>query len=86
MHDTILFNKISEAVRQICTANNIRKVNKLAVIVNHKSHVDEHNLFEYLQDAQRDLIGLWTEIKVEHEDIQDQTAILHSIQGEKGEA
>lgn len=85
MHDTILLNKISSAVKEVCAANNIKKVNKLAVVVNHRSHVDERNLHEHLQNAEASLIGLWTEIKVEREDIQEQTAILHSIQGEKGE-
>jgi len=85
MHDTILLNKISEAVKQICATNDIRKVNKLSVVVNHRSHVDEHNLYEHLQYADEGLIGLWTELKIEREDIQDQTAILHSIQGEKTE-
>jgi len=85
MHDTILLNKISDAVSQVCEANNFKKVNKIAVVVNHRSHVDEHNLYEHLQNADGDLIGLWTEIKIEREDIQDQTAILHSIQGEKGD-
>ena len=85
MHDTILLNKISNAVSQVCEANNFKKVNKIAVVVNHRSHVNEHNLYEHLQNADGDLIGLWTEIKIEREDIQDQTAILHSIQGEKGD-
>jgi Zn finger protein HypA/HybF involved in hydrogenase expression len=85
MHDTILLNKISEAVKQVCEVSNIKKVNTLAVVVNHKSHVNEHNLYEHLQNAEGDLIGLWTEIKIEREDIQDQTAILHSLKGEKGE-
>jgi Zn finger protein HypA/HybF involved in hydrogenase expression len=85
MHDTILLNKISEAVRQVCAANKIKKVKKLAVVVNHRSHVDENNLYEHLQYVGGDLIGAWTKIKVEREDIMDQTAILHSIQGEQSE-
>ena len=85
MHDTILLNKISEAVSQVCEASNIKKVNRLAVVVNHGSHVDEHSLYEHLQNTRGELIGEWTEIKLEREDIQHQTAILHSIQGEKGE-
>ena len=85
MHDTILLNKISEAVRQVCEASNIIKVNRLAVVVNHRSHVNNRNLYEHLHCEHGDLIGLWTEIKIEKEDIQEQTAILHSIQGEKSE-
>ena len=85
MHDTILLNKISEAVKQVCAANKIKKVNRLAVVVNHRSHVDENNLYEHLQYAGGDLVVIWTKIKVEREDIMDQTAILHSIQGEQSE-
>jgi Zn finger protein HypA/HybF involved in hydrogenase expression len=85
MHDTILLNKISDAVKKVCEASNIKKVNRLAVVVNHRSHVDEQNLYEHLRCDHGDLIGIGTEIKIEREDIQDQTAILHSIQGEKGE-
>jgi Zn finger protein HypA/HybF involved in hydrogenase expression len=85
MHDTILLNKISEAVKQVCTANKIKRINRLAVVVNYNSHVDENNLLEHLRYVDGDLIGTWTKIKVEREDIQDQTAILHSIQGEKSE-
>ena len=85
MHDTILLSKISEAVKKVCEASNIKKVNKLAVVVNHRSHVDEHNLYEHLRYDHGDLIEIGTEIKIEREDIQDQTAILYSIQGEKGE-
>ncbi len=85
MHDTILLSKISGAVKQVCTANNIKKVNKLAVVVNYRSQVDKDILYEHLQYTNKNLIGLWTEIKVELEDIQDQTAILHSIEGEKAE-
>lgn len=85
MHDTILLNKISEAVKQVCKANNIKRVSRLAVVVNHKSHVDENNLFEHLQYAGENLIGEWTKIKIEREDILEQTAILHNIQGEESE-
>ena len=85
MHDTILLSKISESVKDACTANKIKKVNTLTVIVNHKSHVNENNLYEHLQYANGDLIGNWTKINIEKEDINDQTAILKSIQGEESE-
>jgi len=47
MHDTILLNKISEAVKQVCAMNNIKKINTLDIVVNHRSHVNENNLFEH---------------------------------------
>ena len=85
MHDTILLSKISESIKEACTANIIKKVNTLTIVVNHKSHVNENNLYEHLKDMNADLIGIWTKVNIEKEDIQDQTAILKSIQGEQGE-
>jgi Zn finger protein HypA/HybF involved in hydrogenase expression len=85
MHDTILLSKISESIKEACTANKIKKVNTLTIVVNHKSHVNENNLYEHLKDINADLIGIWTKVNIEKGDIQDQTAILKSIQGEQGE-
>ena len=85
MHDSILLSKISESIKEVCEANKIKKVKTLTVIVNHKSHVNENNLYEHLKDINADLIGMWTKVKIEKEDIQDQTAILKSIQGEQSE-
>lgn len=85
MHDTILLSKISKQLKEICISNNINKVNTFTVIVNHRSHVNEDNLYEYLHYADGNLVGEWTKINVQREDIQDQTAILESIQGEQSE-
>lgn len=83
MHDTILLSKISEELINICAANNINKVKSFTVIVNHRSHVHSENLYDHLQHTCKDLVGEWTKINVQREDIQDQTAILKSIQGEQ---
>lgn len=85
MHDTILLSKISQELKNICTANNINKIKSLTVIVNNRSHVNSGNLYEHLQYANGDLVGEWTEINVHREEIQEQTAIVKSIQGEQGE-
>jgi Zn finger protein HypA/HybF involved in hydrogenase expression len=85
VHDTILLNKISNAVTQVCTANKIKRINRLAVVVNHRSHVNEKNLYEQLRAVSGDLVGEWTELKIERDDLEDQIAILHSIQGEQSE-
>ena len=85
MHDTILLSKISDSVKEACTANKIKKVNTLTVVVNHTSHVNANNLYDHLQYANGDLVGMWTKVNIEKEDIQDQTAILKSIQGEESE-
>ncbi|RII35340.1 hypothetical protein D2A34_09035 [Clostridium chromiireducens] len=83
MHDTILLSKISQELKKICAANNINKVNTFTVIVNHRSHVNEDNLYEHLKYEDCDLIGEWTKINVRREDMQDQIAILKNIQGEQ---
>lgn len=83
MHDTILLNKISEAVKETCINNNIKKVNNLTIVVGCGSHVNEENLYEHLQAESKDLIGEWTKIILNKEDIPNQTAILHSIKGEQ---
>lgn len=85
MHDTILLSKISEELKNICATNNINKVKTFTVIVNHRSHVNEENLYEHLKNFDSNLVGKWTKINVQREDIQDQTAILKSIQGEQNE-
>lgn len=83
MHDTILLSKISEELKNICKNNNIYKVKTFTVIVNHRSHINEDNLYEHLRNANEKLVGEWTEINVERKDIQDQIALLKSIQGEQ---
>jgi Zn finger protein HypA/HybF involved in hydrogenase expression len=85
MHDTILLNKISEAVTKVCAASKIKKVKKLAIVVSNTSHVNENNLYDHLQYMNGDLVGDWTELRVQKDDILEQTAILHSIQGEQEE-
>lgn len=83
MHDTMLLHKIDEQVQQLCIANHIQKINRLSVTVNHRSHVNEHNLLEHFKNTDSHLIGGWTKVIVNRDDIQDQTAILDSIEGEK---
>lgn len=83
MHDTILLRKISDVLMETCKVNNIKKVNKLTVVVNHKSHVNENNLSQHLELANKGLVGKWTKVYVTKDNILEQTAILHSIQGEE---
>jgi hypothetical protein len=85
MHDTILLSKISQGLKEICKTNNIKKIDELVIFVSYKSHVNEDNLYEYLKYEGDDLIGIWTKIKIKRDDIPDQTAIIHSIQGVQGE-
>lgn len=82
MHDTFLLNKISKSLKEICRLNMIKRLNYLSVIVNHNSHVNEENLLEHLQLHNKKIIGKDLVIEVQKQDIEDQTAIIQSIQGE----
>lgn len=85
MHDTFLFQRISEKLNEICRENNISRVRKLDVTVNLDSHVNTINLFQYLSSYNSCLIGDWCEIDVKKHAIEKQTAIIETIEGEKGE-
>ncbi len=83
MHDTLLIKKISEEVNELSKMNELIKVTKLVVTVNHKSHVNEGNLYDHLHHMSKRRFGPWTQIQVVRDDIQDQVAILQSLEGEK---
>lgn len=82
MHDTFLLTKISKSLKDICIQSNIEKIDELTVVVNYNSHVNEKNLKECLIENNRELVSDNLKITVQREDIEDQTAIIHSIQGE----
>ncbi|MDF2677781.1 MAG: hypothetical protein K0Q97_2108 [Bacillota bacterium] len=82
MHDTYLINKISKSLNEICTKSNICKITQLTIVVNHSSHVNEKNLQEHLIENNKDLLANEFKVIVQREDIENQTAIIHSIQGE----
>lgn len=83
MHDMFLIKKISDEVIQLCKINRLNKVTKLVVTVNHRSHVNEENLTKQLLHLSRQIFGPWTIVQVLRDDIQDQIAILQTIEGEK---
>lgn len=82
MHDTFLLSKISKSLNVICEQSKIRKIDRLTVIVSQNSHVNEENLREHLEQNNANLLGNDFRIKVKRDDLEDQTAIIHSIQGE----
>lgn len=82
MHNTHLLEKISKSLQEVCTNHNIKKIKNLVLTVNANSHVNDETLYDHLQNHNPDVIGEWTQIKVEEGDLPDQTAILHSIEGE----
>lgn len=82
MHDTFLLKGISDNLIILCNTNNITKVRKLHIITNLNSHISRNNLYEHLKEQNRDLIGEWTDILVEREEIENLTAVIESIEGD----
>lgn len=82
MHDTFLLNNISKLLGEICEQSKILKIDWLTILVNHNSHVNEENLREHLLLNNANLLNSNFKIKVKREDIEEQTAIIQSIQGE----
>lgn len=82
MHDTFLLKGISDNLIILCNTNNITKVRKLHIITNLNSHINRNNLYEHLKEQNRDLIGEWTDILVEREEIENLTAVIESIEGD----
>ena len=82
MHDTFLLNNISKLLGEICEQSKILKIDWLTIVVNHNSHVNEENLREHLLLNNANLLNSNFKIKVKRENIEEQTAIIQSIQGE----
>lgn len=85
MHDTILLNKISDSLSELCRSHNIARVKRLCLIVDKKSHINSLNLYEHLQSYNKDLIGEWSKIEVESDSLDTQIAIIHRIEGDTTE-
>jgi regulator of replication initiation timing len=83
MKDTYLIKKISEEVQVLCDMNNLKKLTKLVVTVNYKSNINEEHLRKQLHHMNKKTFGPWTQIQVLRDDIQERTAILHTVEGEK---
>ncbi|MCC5911745.1 MAG: hypothetical protein JJT76_15080 [Clostridiaceae bacterium] len=82
MHDTYLLNKITQSLKGLCQEYKIQKIEQFTLVVNHHSHVNKENLREHLNVHSKELIGDDLRIKLQREDIDEQTAIIHSLQGE----
>ncbi len=82
MHGTFLLNKISKSLNQICEENKIKQIDEFTIVISPNSHITQENLQEHLQLYNKDIIGEVLQINIQREDIEEQTAIIHSIQGE----
>lgn len=82
MHDTFLLNKISKMLQELCYENKIEKINYLKIIVNYNSHVNVSNLTEHLLLNNKELVQNEIKIDIIKDNIEEQTAIIKTIQGE----
>ncbi|AOT69425.1 hypothetical protein [Geosporobacter ferrireducens] len=82
MHDTYLLNKIAQSLKELCQEYKLKKIEAFTLVVNHHSHVNEESLREHLEIHSKECIGDALRIKLQREDIEEQTAIIHSLQGE----
>lgn len=83
MHDTFLFKKISESLQQICREKGINKITKVDITVNLNSHVTQESLMEELKNSIPDFIDKDLNLQVQRKDIEELTAHINSIEGEK---
>lgn len=82
MHDTFLLKRISDALGALCSTNRFSKITKLKVITGRDSHIEHDNLFEQLSKDHNEVVGDWTEIIIDRQDIEDNTAVIESVEGE----
>jgi hypothetical protein len=82
MHDTYLLKRISESLCELIGTNSITRVTRLKIIVSENSHIQQDNLYEQLLIDHDGVVGEWTEIIIDRQDIESNTAIIESIEGE----
>jgi len=82
MHDTFLNERIYEALLKLCQENKVLKLNKVNIAVNLDSHISESSLREHFSERNNSLLGEWTEIIVEKQDVGKLNAVIKSIEGE----
>lgn len=85
MHDTYLLDKIAQSLRALCREHKLKKIEAFTLVVSHHSHVNEESLGEHLEIHCKEFIGDDLRIRLQREDIEEQTAIIYSLQGENFE-
>lgn len=83
VHDSLLFEKTYQTVRELCKNNSIKKVNEIKLIVSMDSHVDGPHMLSHFIERDNTLFGDWANVIVEKRDIEKLTAVIESIDGEK---
>ncbi|MBU5593060.1 hypothetical protein KQI89_15015 [Clostridium sp. MSJ-4] len=83
MHDSFLMQNISKEIKEICSKNNLKAVSMIEISVAPSSHLTEENLLDHLKDLNGDFVDENTKIKVNYEAIDDLTAVIKRVEGEK---
>jgi len=82
MHDTFLNERIYETLLKLCQENKLIILNKVNLAVNTDSHISENSLREHFSERNNNLLGEWTEIIIEKQDVGKLNAVIKSIEGE----
>jgi len=82
MHDTFLKERIYEALLKLCRDNKIARLSKVNIVVNVDSHISENSLREHFGERNSHLMGDWTEIILEKQDVGKLKAVIKNIEGE----
>ncbi len=82
MHDTFLNQNLYEAIVEICGENSIAKIFNLTITVHTDSHISEDSLREHFSERNNMLIGDWTNILINKQEIEPLTAVIDEIEGE----
>ncbi|HYE83955.1 MAG TPA: hypothetical protein VEG39_17540 [Clostridia bacterium] len=82
MHDTFLVKRISEALGELFEEKKLGRITKLRIITSKDSHIRQKDLYEHLLEEYKGIAGEWTEIIIEHQDIESLTAIIESVEGD----
>jgi UDP-N-acetylglucosamine 2-epimerase len=81
MHDTFLFERISNEVVDLCEKNKIKELKYICVTVHKDSHVDDKSLLHHLKDKNTELVGNFTKVQVLRNHPEPLVAIIHQIEG-----
>lgn len=82
MHDTHLLEKIYNSLAELCNTNCIAKINEISITVSQDSHINEHNLLDFLKDRDNCLFGDQTKIFIERQQKEELTANINRVEGE----
>lgn len=82
MHDTFLNERIYETLLKLCQENKVLKLSKVNIAVNIDSHISANSLREHFSERNSNLLGDWTEIIVEKQDVGKLNAVIKSVEGE----